>query len=339
MPRTRRAFTLIELLVVIAIIAILIALLLPAVQQAREAARRSQCKNNLKQLALATHNYAEASNMLPISASIDMSVSTTGNNGSWGVLGRLLPYLDQAPLYNKVNLTVAWDNQLAIDGMVIPVYVCPSDPNGRRLRDPGSGRPKLNPTTYGFNYGTWFVFHPQTGQIGNGAVAPNATITMGAFVDGQSNTLLASEVRAWTAYNRNGGPPSPFNGSAIPLTIADVQTCLPTGTDFKAGTGHTEWPDGRVHHNGFTTTLPPNSKVPYTVSGTTYDADYNSWQEGRNGNTGSPTYAAITSRSWHVGIVHSALMDGSVRTISQSINADTWRALGTRFGNEVLGDF
>ena len=129
-PLRRRAFTLIELLVVIAIIAILIALLLPAVQQAREAARRSQCKNNLKQLALATHNYAEPNNMLPISATIDLTVSTTGNNGSWGVLGRLLPYLDQAPLYCKVDLTVAWDNQMAIDGLVVPVYVCPSDPQG-----------------------------------------------------------------------------------------------------------------------------------------------------------------------------------------------------------------
>ena len=96
MPKfRRRAFTLIELLVVIAIIAILIALLLPAVQQAREAARRSQCKNNLKQLGLAIHNYAETSNLLPISATINLSVSTTGNNGSWGVLGRLLPYLAQ----------------------------------------------------------------------------------------------------------------------------------------------------------------------------------------------------------------------------------------------------
>ncbi len=167
--RNKRGFTLIELLVVIAIIAILIALLLPAVQQAREAARRTQCKNHLKQLGLAVHNYASSYRYLPPGASVDLSVSATGNNGSWGVHGRILPLLEQGSLYNNVDLSIAWDFQTAIDGLKIPVYACPSDPNSDRVRDPGSGKVKLYPTNYGFNYGTWFVFNPTNGTGGNGA--------------------------------------------------------------------------------------------------------------------------------------------------------------------------
>src|SRR5262245_21146945 len=144
--RHRRGFTLIELLVVIAIIAVLIALLLPAVQQAREAARRTQCRNNLKQIGLAIHKYAHPNTYFPPSAAVHLTVTTTGNNGSWGVHGRILPYLEQGNLYNNVNLTIAWDFQLAIDGLKIPSYACPSDPKSDQARDPGTGRPKLYPT-------------------------------------------------------------------------------------------------------------------------------------------------------------------------------------------------
>lgn len=331
----RRGFTLIELLVVIAIIAVLVALLLPAVQQAREAARRSQCKNNLKQLGVAVHNYLEANQYLPPSASIDLSVSTTGNNGSWGIHGRLLQYLEQTNLGDKVDLSTAWDFQLAISGIKVAAYSCPSDPKSDQVRDPGGGRALLYPTTYGFNYGSWFIFNPTTGIGGEGAFFPNSRLTDAAFTDGTSNTLLASEVKAWTPYNRNGGPTS----TAVPADAAAVAAQVATGTDFKKDTGHTEWPDGRVHHNGFTTTLTPNTVVNYVNGGVTYDADYNSWQEGRNGNTGSPTYAAITSRSHHVGSVNVALVDGAVRTVTDKIDIGIWRALGSRANGEVIGDW
>ncbi|MFK7777905.1 MAG: DUF1559 domain-containing protein [Gimesia sp.] len=333
--RNRRGFTLIELLVVIAIIAILIALLLPAVQQAREAARRTQCKNHLKQLGLAVHNYISSYRYLPPGASVDLSVSSTGNNGSWGVHGRILPLLEQGNLYNLVDLSIAWDFQTAIDGLKIPVFACPSDPKSDLVRDPGSGKVKLYPTSYGFNYGTWFVFDPTNGSGGNGAFYPNASLTMAAFTDGTSNTLLASEVKGWQPYTRNGGPSS----TTIPSTVSDAATITASGTQFKTNTGHTEWPDGRVHHTGFTVTMNPNSYVPYTNGGIEYNADYNSWQEGKDGTAGSPTYAIITSRSYHIGVVNAVLADGSVRTISENISLDIWRALGTRDNGEILGEF
>jgi len=331
----KAGFTLIELLVVIAIIAILIALLLPAVQQAREAARRMQCKNNLKQLALAVHNYVDVATVLPPSACINPVITATGNNGSWGVHGRILPFLDQGNLYNSIDLTVAWDFQQAISGLKIPGYACPSDPRSDETRDAGSGRPILYPTSYGFNFGTWFVYNPVTGQGGDGAFYPNAKLRMAAFTDGTSNTLMVAEVKAWTPYRRNGGPAS----TTIPQTITDAEAAIASGAEFK-DTGHTEWPDGRVHHHGITTTLSPNSDTSCSDGTTTNKfCDYNSWQEGKNGVNGNPSYAIITSRSHHAGIVQAALMDGSCRSISETIDLSIWQGLGTRSGGEVLGEF
>ncbi|MCA9049866.1 MAG: DUF1559 domain-containing protein, partial [Planctomycetaceae bacterium] len=318
-----------------AIIAILIALLLPAVQQAREAARRVQCKNHLKQLGLAIHNYIDANRYLPPGATINLSITSTGNNGSWGVHGRILPYLEQGNLYNNVDLSTAWDFQSAISGLKIPVYACPSDPKSDDARDPGSGKAILYPTTYGFNYGTWFIFNPATGQGGNGLFHPNARLSFRDATDGSSTTLLAAEVKAWTPYTRNGGPSS----TTIPGDSAAAATITASGAEFK-NTGHTEWPDGRCHHTGFTATLPPNSQVSYVNGGITYtETDFNSWQEGRSGINGGPSYAVITSRSFHEGVVNVAMFDGSCRTISENIDLSVWRSLATRNGGEVIGEF
>ena len=331
--KQRPGFTLIELLVVIAIIAILVALLLPAVQQAREAARRSSCKNNLKQIGLALHNYVEVNNYLPPGASVELSVTATGNNGSWGVHGRIMPYLEQGNLYENVDLSVAWDFQTPINGVKLPIYACPSDPKADQGRDPGGGKVHLYPTTYGFNYGTYFVFDPANGRGGDGLFYPNASLSFKSAVDGSSNTLLAAEVKAWTPYQRNGGP----SQLTVPQNASEAEAIVASGAQFK-NTGHTEWPDGRVHHTGFTVALPPNSKVHYASGDEEYDeVDFNSWQEGKDGSAGSPSYAIITSRSYHTGTVTVLLFDGSTRSISENIDLSIWRAIGTREGGEVVG--
>jgi prepilin-type N-terminal cleavage/methylation domain-containing protein len=324
-------FTLVELLVVIAIIGVMVGLLLPAVQAAREAARRMQCQDHLKQVSLACHNYHSAFKKFPASAVVDLSVSSTGNNGSWGVHGRILPFHEQANLYEDIDLSIAWDDQMAIDGVKIEVYACPSDPGSDQVRTPGSGRPRLYPTNYGFNFGTWFVFDPQTRKSGDGMFFPNSFLRFRDCLDGTSTTLLAAEVKAWTPYLRNGGPPT----TKLPADSAALSLVAATAAQFKE-TGHTEWPDGRVHHTGVTTTLTPNSRVNFLQGGIEYDIDYNSWQEGKDGIAGNATFASITSRSHHVGLVHAAYLDGSVTSISDSIDLKVWRAMGTRANREVV---
>ncbi|TWT74652.1 hypothetical protein Pla123a_34760 [Posidoniimonas polymericola] len=338
LPRpARRAFTLVELLVVIAIIGVLIALLLPAVQAAREAARRSQCANNLKQLGLGILNYESARKHLPPSAIVDPQDLSSSNNGSWGVHGRIMPYLEEGNLRDLVDLETAWDNQLSISGVRIPVFQCPSDQQAGEVRDPGGGKALLYSTTYGFNFGTWFVYDPATNKGGNGLFFPNSHLRLAKVTDGTSKTLLAAEVKAWTPYRRNGGPSS----TDIPNTVAEGIAAIGSAGQSKLdpATGHTEWPDGRVHHTGFTATMRPNTETLHEDGGVTYDADYNSWQEGKSsGSSSPPTYAMITSRSYHPGGVQAAMADGSVRLFQESLDLAVWRAYATRAGEEVLSE-
>ena len=324
-------FTLVELLVVIAIIGVLVGLLLPAVQAAREAARRMSCSSNLRQIGLAIANYESAHKRLPPSVVIDYSNPALLYNGSWGVHGRILPQLEASALYYRVDLTTAWDFQMAIDNLAIPIFQCPSDPRASEVRNNGTGRPRLFSTNYGFNYGPWFVFEPATFRSGDGIFFPNSFLKLAAITDGTSNTLLVSEVKAWQPYYRNGGPPS----VNIPNTLEEASAIAITGSQYRE-TGHTEWPDGRVHHTGFTATFPPNSRVLVNINGKMTDVDYNSSIEGRDGRQGPPTYAFILSRSYHSGLVQSGLCDGSVRTFSNNIERDIWRALSTHRGSEII---
>jgi prepilin-type N-terminal cleavage/methylation domain-containing protein len=328
-PRTR-GFTLVELLVVIAIIGVLVGLLLPAVQAAREAARRLQCSNNLRQLGLAMHNYESAARRIPPSACVN---PRTTANASWSIHGRLFPYIEQNNLANEVDLSRNWTNYPVLSYYRVPIYVCPSDPRSDIPRDTSlTGSPVrffLYPTNYAFNLGTWFVYDPVTNRGGDGVTHPNSELRLASVTDGLSKTLWAAEVHAWQAYTRNGGPPS----TAMPQTIQEVAIIADSGVKDRifpdrTGSGRTEWTNGHSHHSGFTVTLGPNTVVPYTYNGVLYNIDYNSQQEGAS--TTRASYAVLTSRSFHAGLVNVCLMDGSVQSINSAIDLAIWRALGTR---------
>ena len=330
-------FTLVELLVVITIIGILISLLLPAVQAAREAARRIQCLNNLKQIGLALHNYATANTVFPPSFCIKPGTTLSGNNGSWSIHGRLMPYLEQSNAYNMVRLNIAWDAQTTtgVPTMRMPMFICPSEINDQ-VRLDSSGNPYTYPQNYGFNFGTWLVWDPVTGRGGDGVFYVNSRVTTANISDGTSNTLAAAEVKAFTPYARNTadpGAPVPASAAAVAPLVSGGQFKL--GTDTNQNTGHTEWCDGRVHHSGTTTVFTPNTTVSYLhTNGQVYDIDYNSRQEGQS--TTQKTYAIVTARSYHPGMVNSLLMDGSARPVNNTIELSVWRALSTRATGEVV---
>jgi len=331
----RAGFTLVELLVVIAIIGILAGLLLPAVQAVREAARRTACLNNVKQVVLATHSYVSARKHLPPSYQLNSGGTATGN-GSWSIHAQLLPYCEEANAFNLVDFDSAWSDSANIATGVptlrVPLYQCPSEVNDRvRLKN---GAPFVYPQNYGFNFGSWLVYDPASGKRGDGLFYVNGKVRFSEVQDGQSNTLCTAEVKAFTSYIRNTEDPGP-----VPPTdansLASYTGQLKLGDDLHANTGHTEWCDGRVHHSGFTTVFTPNTVVPYEHDGYTYDIDFNSEKEGNS--TTKATYAAITSRSYHAGgLVTVSFLDGSTRLISDTIDLGVWRSIGTAAGGEVF---
>jgi prepilin-type N-terminal cleavage/methylation domain-containing protein/prepilin-type processing-associated H-X9-DG protein len=323
-PR-RKAFTLVELLVVIAIIGILVALLLPAIQAAREAARRSQCLNNLKQLGLALHNYESAHKVFPASMYIDL----TGKPwGQWGPQARLLPYIEEANLRNLIDYSQPYTVPKNVPAIAyrVPVFMCPDEINDKK-----SFQDDLDqyPVNYAANMGTWMVYNPAKNVGGDGIFEPNARIGMKHVVDGTSKTLAFSEAKAFQAILKTGGSP-PATPPTDPLQVASFG-----GSNLEEEDGHTEWVEGRVHQDGFTATFTPNTVVPYNNGGTVYDVDYTSAEEGD-----SPTeitYAAVTSRSYHSGgSVNAAMVDGSVRTVASDVALTVWRALATRNGGETV---
>ncbi len=331
------AFTLVELLVVIAIIGILIGLLLPAVQSVREAARRTSCLNNVRQIVLASSGYEAAFKQFPPSFEIDHGTVLTGNNGSWSIHGRLLPFVEQANAYKLVDLNRAWDAQreTGVPTLRVPLFQCASESNDTvRLKN---GQPFVYPQNYGFNFGTWLVYDPVNGQRGDGPFYVNSKTRYGDIQDGSSNTLCIAEVKAFTSYIRNTTDPG-SSPPSDPTAFNGYSGQLKLGTDLHQNTGHTEWSDGRVHHSGFTTVFTPNTVVNYDHEGRSYDIDFNSVQEGKRND--QATYAAVTARSYHAGgLVNTGMLDGSTRSVAQAIELSLWRAMGTINGGEVNNAF
>tara|TARA_R110002049_G_scaffold2750_4_gene21935 strand:- start:92039 stop:93091 length:1053 start_codon:yes stop_codon:yes gene_type:complete len=331
--KKRAAFTLVELLVVIAIIGILVGLLLPAVQAAREAARRMSCQNNMKQIGLAIHNYESATKQLPAAW-----LKPTASGDGWSAQAGLLPYIEAIALASAIDygagykLATIWVDgvELPVSSFRVPTYLCPSETNDvQRLGDDG---PEHYPISYGYNAGTWFVFDPNDDKAGEGMFTAGRATRFRDCLDGLSNTLGFAELKAWNPYFRDLGTTGDMT-----MPVEPEEICM-LGGSFKPDTGHTEWVDGRAHQSGFTTTFSPNRKVLCAISGIQYDVDFTNFREGRT-STSVPaprTYAAVTSRSYHIGGVNTTMMDGSVQFITDSIDLTLWQALSTRKGKEVV---
>jgi len=338
----RRGFTLIELLVVIFVIAVLIALLLPAVQAAREAARRAQCGNNLKQLGLALHLYDQASGSLP------WGQGPVGWN-DWSAQVMLLPYIEQAALYNAVN----FDDPPSSDGPAMPGFpanmtiqkfqvagfLCPSDVDRLAV-----GYGHIN---YAANAGATPLFYNASqadglfSWAGNPADRVNTKLwgagvrpsRMADLTDGLSQTAAFSErvkgVRAGNPFDGGTptstifslGPqqpanlPGPFQGQCSTLKAKDPGTPR-VAIDDSMGS---QWWQGHPAHGRYNHVMLPN----------TWSCTYAYISEG-NGQ------GAVPPSSRHPGAVNVAFADGSVRAVKESIAPATWWALGSKAGGEVV---
>ena len=303
----RRGFTIIELMVSIAIIGILLSLLLPAIQMTREAARQTQCRSNLRQLGLAIHNYEGAHSMLPPGSSMNYSLHTF-----------LLPFLDQAALYETVDFRShpARDTTIRRDVMTTPleIFKCPSES--------GAGESGVAFSNYFANYGTGVQKSGFNGVYRY--LAPSSQtrvqgpVRVADITDGLSTTASMAEGLAGLGYpSRHRSAwhlPSMRSAPAELEQFAAECFELSSATSSDNSTRGTPWATGQIHHTGYTHINPPNS--PNCLNGDLV-------QEG--------SYAAGSMHSRGINLL---LADGHVRSVSELIDRREWRSLGSRDGSE-----
>lgn len=331
--RDRRGFTLVELLVVIAIIGILVALLLPAVQAAREAARRMQCSNNLKQFGLALHNYHDTYKVFTFGGlrAREKTGGSTNAPSIWGGMIGLLPYMEQQPLsdaWTTGPLVYPWDHTSVQTTTQIPGFLCPSD-------SPTSfwAATLLAQSNYCFCYGTTIHYNSCAKTDGIFMTADDwwggrfPPIKIAGITDGTSNTIAMSERASLPGDRRiigNLAYGSTFDpGACLALVVGGEFAPSAKLTDWGAPG---MWACGYPYWNSFTTVLPPNG--PSCT--------------GLNLLNQSKTWGIWTPSSHHPGGVQGLMADGSVRFFSETIDAQggktgygVWGALGTRAGGEA----
>lgn len=334
-PQQPRGFTLIELLVVIAIIAILIALLLPAVQQAREAARRTQCRNNLKQLGLSIHNFENSFRHLPTSN----RPPTTGSK-RLAAMVRILPYFDQAPLYNNYNQALQWSDpnvtQRSVVSTKLTALICPSNPQGGALDgDPdatttpsgyaanmvASGDYAMAkgvdagaaPNVVGFTLGGLFTDPSNSAhQYYPGMMAQNYDAKFSEVTDGLSNTICVHESAGRPAYWRKG----PKQVGALPTNRVNAGGwCRPASDILVTGQ--------RADGTALFGPTPFNANNGHDVGAETYPSGAFGVQ-----GTSQPF-------SFHTGGAHFLMGDGAVKFISENIDFSTFVAAVTRANGET----
>jgi prepilin-type N-terminal cleavage/methylation domain-containing protein len=322
LPKRRNGFTLIELLVVIAIIAVLISLLLPAVQQAREAARMAQSRNNLKQIGLALHNYLDAHSTFPAAYLADTRHPSRqpdtfdGPNGfAWGTM--ILPFLDQAPLYNQLRTDLpCWDPVNSVAAAInLPVFLSPSAPNpgGPMIVRNGSGveLARFGRANYVANAGQeepWSYPMEDYPTFADGPMYRNSRTRAADVSDGLSNTVFIGEHSVISDKTWVGVVPGARVCANDPARFPNTQ-CDNAATLVNVHSGPASAEMDPI--TGFAPIHPPNS----------------------------PLCHVCQMYSPHVGGAHVLLGDGSVRFISQFIHQPTWAALSSCRKGEVFGDY